>query len=338
MKNLILTSLFSVFLLMAGCSTYQTSDQTSASLQSAAADYEIELIDGSLYRARSGNHYTVFQVTSEGTILGDPLDLGFANWLKAELAGRFDSTVRYVLYSHHHWDHASGAAAFTDTAVLVGHENMISALELPLPANYIRLDKNGDSVIQRTEAAGGLAVHFDRMDENGDGEVSGAEINQDIVVPSVTYSERFNVSLGGSDVQVFYTGTHHSNDGSILYFPNEKMVHGVDFVNVRRLPFGFSGTEFTPWLAAIDMMLALDFEILAPGHGEIGNRQDLMDYRNYFMDLRHAVGTRAHQGMSVEDIQQEIKKKDLEAYSEWDGFDTRQDSNAAEIYQRIVED
>jgi glyoxylase-like metal-dependent hydrolase (beta-lactamase superfamily II) len=72
----------------------------------------------------------VFLITSGGIILADPINVDLANWLKGELATRFPGAqVRYVLYSHHHQDHSSGAAAFNDTAELVAHENFSAALK-----------------------------------------------------------------------------------------------------------------------------------------------------------------------------------------------------------------
>ncbi|WP_428103361.1 MBL fold metallo-hydrolase [Candidatus Rariloculus sp.] len=47
---------------------------------------------------------------------------------------RFGVPVRYVLYSHHHWDHASGGAVFADTAIYIAHERMAAALAAPLPS------------------------------------------------------------------------------------------------------------------------------------------------------------------------------------------------------------
>ncbi|HSG66665.1 MAG TPA: hypothetical protein VLD39_16780, partial [Gammaproteobacteria bacterium] len=65
---------------------------------------EIVPIAGDLYRARDNNHFTVYLVTPEGIILADPLNADFATWLKAELGNRYAVPVRYVLYSHYHWD------------------------------------------------------------------------------------------------------------------------------------------------------------------------------------------------------------------------------------------
>ena len=88
-------------------------------------------LTGQLYRAQNNNHYTVFLVTPEGVIMSDPINRDFALWLKGEIATRFKVPVRYVLYTHHDWDHASGGVVFADTAEFVGHVNMLAALAPP---------------------------------------------------------------------------------------------------------------------------------------------------------------------------------------------------------------
>ena len=56
---------------------------------------EIIHVKGDLYRARNDNWYTAFLVTPAGIILGDPINTGFAEWLKPELDKRFpDKPVR----------------------------------------------------------------------------------------------------------------------------------------------------------------------------------------------------------------------------------------------------
>ena len=55
----------------------------------AAPRRSIEVISGGVYTATNNNHRTVFLVTPEGIILGDPINADFSRWLKAELATRF---------------------------------------------------------------------------------------------------------------------------------------------------------------------------------------------------------------------------------------------------------
>ena len=116
---------------------------------------------GQLYRAQNNNHYTVFLVTPEGIIMSDPINRDFARWLKAEFATRFKVPVRYVLYTHRDWDHASGGVVFADTAEFVGHRNMLAALappagNPPLPADAVKIDANKNGLVERSEAAGAV--------------------------------------------------------------------------------------------------------------------------------------------------------------------------------------
>ena len=84
---------------------------------------EITNISGDLYRFQNNFHYSVFLVTGDGIIATDPINAEAAEWLKAELAERFDQPVRYLIYSHDHPDHSSGGEVFADTAIVVAHEN-----------------------------------------------------------------------------------------------------------------------------------------------------------------------------------------------------------------------
>lgn len=89
---------------------------------------EITNISGDLYRFQNNFHYSVFLVTGDGIIATDPINAEAAEWLKAELAERFDQPVRYLIYSHDHADHISGGEVFADTAIVVAHENAKSAI------------------------------------------------------------------------------------------------------------------------------------------------------------------------------------------------------------------
>jgi glyoxylase-like metal-dependent hydrolase (beta-lactamase superfamily II) len=86
-------------------------------------------IAGGLYRAQNNLYYSAFLVTDEGIIATDPINREFAEWLKAELAERFDQPVRYVVYSHSDADHTTGGEIFADTATFVGHSASVPIFE-----------------------------------------------------------------------------------------------------------------------------------------------------------------------------------------------------------------
>ena len=116
-----------------------------------------EEIEPDLYFVGNATHNTVFLVTAEGIILADPTNRDFSIELKAEIEQRFDVPVRYVLYSHHHGDHVSGGVVWEDTALFIGHENMLSHFErlpasTPLPSEMVTWDANGNGLIEEVEA------------------------------------------------------------------------------------------------------------------------------------------------------------------------------------------
>src|SRR4030095_15251735 len=150
----------------------------------AAPRRSIEPVSGGVYTAINNNHRPVFLVTPEGIILGAPITADFSRWLKAELATRFKVPVKYVVYSHHHWDHASGGDVFADTARFVGHANMLTHRAMPPASTRLsqvegefgevaKLDANRNGVVDKSEAS--ASVPFEAYDANRDGVLSGAE-------------------------------------------------------------------------------------------------------------------------------------------------------------------
>ena len=297
------------------------------SLAGAQAPFEITEVADNLYRVANNSHRTVFLVTEEGVILADPINTEVATWLKGEIDERFGLPVRYVLYSHHQWDHASGGAVFADTATFVAHEEMARLLADSLPSNATLIDSNGNGHLERSEAAGGYAAAFDRLDRNGDDMLSGAEINVDIVPPTLLYSERMKLTLGSETVELIHTTPAHTADLSIMYFPRQRTGFGGDVINVRRLPGSF--VPFDAYAQAIGAMLVLDIDIVVPGHGNVGTREHLAEYMGFLRHVQAEVSAGIARGLSLEQIQRTV---DLSDYEDWLRFDTRRDILIANAY------
>ena len=96
---------------------------------------EIGKLTDNVYYARMDDYVSAFMVTPDGIILVEPIGVEMGTWLKAELDKRFHVPVKYVIYSHSHWDHASGGSVYADTARFIGHENMLKNIAMP-PAGH----------------------------------------------------------------------------------------------------------------------------------------------------------------------------------------------------------
>jgi glyoxylase-like metal-dependent hydrolase (beta-lactamase superfamily II) len=312
-----------------------------AALGQPAPRREITHVSGGVYRATNDFHGTVFLVTDEGIVVADPLTADFAIWLKNELDIRFGVPVRYVVYSHHHWDHASGGSVFSDTARYVGHANMLRHLAMP-PAEtslsqvvgqyapVAALDLDGNDLVDRDEArAGGVdGVRFTAFDANADGLLSGAEVMRGPVslvrAPDITFTDQIELNLGGKRVQLQWVGEmNHSLDSSLITFPDDDVMFVVDYVTFGRLPYREMDYElglFNEWMIKISEAeeISRNFTYVATGHGPLGNRDDIVAWRRYFEELRAAVTTGIAAGQSLESLQESIR---LDRYRDWAGYE-----------------
>jgi glyoxylase-like metal-dependent hydrolase (beta-lactamase superfamily II) len=67
-----------------------------------------------LYAFRWGPYRSIFMVTSEGVIVTDPISPSAAIHYRDAIAQVTDKPVKFVVYSHAHWDHARGGQIFKD--------------------------------------------------------------------------------------------------------------------------------------------------------------------------------------------------------------------------------
>ena len=75
-------------------------------------------------------YQSMFVVDPQGVIVTDPISPDTAKVYLAEVRKITQAPIRYVVYSHHHYDHISGGAVFKDAgATFVSHKNARPQLE-----------------------------------------------------------------------------------------------------------------------------------------------------------------------------------------------------------------
>ena len=85
--------------------------------------WEIEKISPHLYAYRYTFYRNFFLIGEDGIILTDPLTVEAAKILDTELRKISNKPIKYVAYSHSHWDHISGGQIFKDQgAEFVAHK------------------------------------------------------------------------------------------------------------------------------------------------------------------------------------------------------------------------
>lgn len=152
-------------------------------------------------------------------------------------------------------------------------------------------------------------------------------------VPDITFSDRLTVELGGKKVELTYVGKSHSDNMIVMYFPDAGTLYAVDFIPVKSVAWKTLTDAFIPeWIDAVKKVEAMDFEILAPGHGALGTSADATAFREYMEQLYEAVLQAARDGKSLAEMQQSIR---LDQYADWNGYDDQLPLNIEGIYNQI---
>jgi glyoxylase-like metal-dependent hydrolase (beta-lactamase superfamily II) len=272
-----------------------------------AIDADIRQVSGPLYEVVAGSQTTVFLVTPDGIIVADPLNRPTALWLKDALASRFPNRpVRYVVYSHHHFDRAEGASAFGDPQVVAHREfnDALDAARKTLPAYVNVVDTNLNGTFDPPEiSVGSDATLVLSKDRNGDGIVTPEELYQQVRAARTTYSTQLTLMLGGMSVQLVHPGPAYSRDMTVLYFPDQRVLFAANGPPVHRVPFSFDGfrpADVYQWIHAVRR---LDFETLIFGNGDTMERAELVALADYLDDVRADVVDAYDRGESIGRLQ-----------------------------------
>jgi glyoxylase-like metal-dependent hydrolase (beta-lactamase superfamily II) len=123
---------------------------------------KVEGTDG-VYIFRNGNHQSIFVVTSDGVIATDPVAYGRPTGgaaYVAEIKKVTNQPIKYLIYSHHHYDHVAGGQAFKDAgATILSHQRAKVRLEAlkdpftPLPDETMgehRVIRMGGTLLELT--------------------------------------------------------------------------------------------------------------------------------------------------------------------------------------------
>lgn len=181
-------------------------------------------------------------VTDEGVVVVDTRATPTqAKDLVAEIAILTDHPVRWVVNTHHHWDHTFGNEVFAG-AILWGHRRCAEAL-----------DRIGESMRE------GM------MDMVGDFEREAIEaIN--ITPPDHLFDTRAALVAGGRRLELIHLGRAHTDNDVVVLV--DDVVFAGDIIEEGAPPY-FGDSFPLEWPATVRGMLALGAATFVPGHGDI---------------------------------------------------------------------
>ena len=220
-----------------------------------------------------------FVTTSEGIILIDTpmLPTDAIRW-RDEIACRGE--VRFVINTEHHRDHVTGNYFFSGTVVSSQGVKATFSDSLGTPEDVRQR-------VKETDPEGLFLVE-----------------NYQPRPPTITFSERLNLYLGDHAFELIHLAGHTPSQVGV-YIPQERVF--------------FTGDNFThgwqpslrhccplEWVESLKRIEAMDVDVIVPGHGEIGDKKAVRDFRTFIEECIDAVGKAITQGMSKEEAADRI--------------------------------
>jgi glyoxylase-like metal-dependent hydrolase (beta-lactamase superfamily II) len=120
----------------------------AAAQQPAAPAPVIKPVADGVHIFEYRGYQAMFVVDPGGVLVTDPMNLDAAKVFLAEIRKMTQAPIRYLVYSHHHYDHIAGGAPFKDAgARVVAHRHAKTQLErLRNPAVVLPDEVAGDGV------------------------------------------------------------------------------------------------------------------------------------------------------------------------------------------------
>jgi glyoxylase-like metal-dependent hydrolase (beta-lactamase superfamily II) len=211
-----------------------------------------------------------FVVTPAGVVVIDALGSPqLARELLEEIARITPLPVTHVVVTHYHADHIYGLQEFRQRgARIVAHRGALEYLHSDTAASRLQ--------VSRSELAPWIDARTQLL--AADEWIDGPK----------------ELVLGGTRLLLRPVGPAHTPEDVVVLLPSEGVLFAGDMVFRGRVPF-VGQADSRQWIAALDVLLAMQPKVVVPGHGALSTtaRQDLELTRDYLAYLRETMGAAA---------------------------------------------
>jgi len=234
----------------------------------------IEVASGVYMLQGAGGNIGV-SVGADGVFLIDDQYAPLTERIVAAVRAIDDGPIRFVLNTHWHGDHTGGNENLGSSgALIVAHDNA-----------------------RRQMTVGQFFELWDRK----------VEPSSEGSLPVVTFSDAVTFHLNGDVIHAFHVEHAHTDGDAMVHFEKANVLHMGDVFFNGTFPFidVYSGGSLSGIISGCNKALKIvdDDTSIIPGHGSLGNRAELVAYRDMLQSAHAAIAPLVRQGKSLEEIQ-----------------------------------
>ncbi|HEX3771837.1 MAG TPA: MBL fold metallo-hydrolase [Polyangiaceae bacterium] len=138
----------------------------------------------------------------------------------------------------------------------------------------------------------------------------------ELTPPTTTFEGALTLQVGDKQVHVVEVGPAHTRGDAIVHVPADGVVFTGDILFIGSHPILWEG-PVENWIAACDLILALDVQTIVPGHGPVTDKAGVQRVKEYWQWLLGETRERFEAGMSSEDAARDIAAGSLGPSAGW---------------------
>jgi cyclase len=132
-------------------------------------------------------------------------------------------------------------------------------------------------------------------------------------LPNVTIGHEARIHIGGKTVELYHFGRAHTNGDVVVLFPADRVLAAGDMFtygnDVPELIDYSGGGSAKEWPKTLDGALALDFDAVVPGHGNVTTKLEMRKFRASTALLVTRVHQMVSQKKSKDEVAQMLRKE-----------------------------
>lgn len=256
-----------------------------AGASAQAPAFETRKLSDNVYVYRHGGHQAMFVVTPDGVIATDPIgyqDPEAVTTYIAEIQKVTKAPIKYVVYSHHHYDHIAGGKPFKELgAKFIAHKNAKARLEkLKYPDVVIPTITVGD---KHTLNLGGVRVDLIYVGRNHSDSMLVMLVPKDKILFTVDFISVESVLFRGMPDS--YLPDWFDSLDRVLALDWDKMIGGHPY----------------------------------PG-GRVATKDDVRNFKQFMNDLSAAVKEAADKGKCWDPAPKEVRLPKYEKWANYERY------------------
>ncbi|MDJ0786326.1 MAG: MBL fold metallo-hydrolase [Myxococcota bacterium] len=240
-----------------------------------------------------------FVARGDGLMVDTHMDVATTRRALAGFGDAAGTTPERLVNTHHNVDHCWGNQLFRGKEILA-HRRCAEAMEGDLAPSVIQ------AMLDAPELPPGLAWFAD--------DVRAFDFSDiEVTLPTRTFEGDLALDLGGVVAELIHVGPAHTAGDVIVHLPAEAVVFAGDILFHQCTPLGWEGT-FDGWVAALERILALDPEVIVPGHGPLAGPEGARDLIEYFRFVHGEIVRHHAAGLPPDEAARRI---DLGRFAAW---------------------